>query len=319
MIQQIEEEYLVANRSSGSGNSYKSVCPECYGHNLYYTAHNGIAHCFNCLTTFKTDFVRQGILVEKELDVNAIRIFYDKLSREYTERLRERDIEYLRRRGIGREGIQTFRLGFCSSETIKEYHAPIAEDAGLADSNHRPVLANRYTIPYLTDNDVIDIRGRTALIDMEPKYKSCRWSSLARGATLPFNWDAAYGLAREKKYLLITEGEIKAMVAHLQGFPCVALPGMTSWRIGLKPESNWKCIFVFDSAADKKASREIDIAINKAASNLLQSFVIKLPLFGENKMDLDAFLLHAKGGAQRLEHYIQNALSYNEYFGLRSF
>lgn len=319
MVQQIKEEYLVEHRISGYGQTFKALCPECGGHNLYTTLNNGIAHCFNCLTTFKTDFVSQGIFVEKELDVNAIRLFYDKLSTEYTGRLGRDHREYLKRRGIEDTGIQSFRLGFCPQETIKDYFEPIAEDAGITDRRHCPVLANRYTIPYLSDDVVIDIRGRAALAEMDPKYKSCKYSSYARGAILPFNWDAAYKIAREKKYLLITEGEIKAIVAHLQGFPCVALPGMTSWRIGLKPELDWKCIFIFDSSQDRQKSREIDRAIRNAAERLLNPFVIRLPLFGEDKMDLDAFLLHPQGGAQKLEHFIQDALHYSEYQKLRSF
>lgn len=317
-MQTITEDYLRQHRArGGTANTWKSICPDCGNNNLYYTSHNGFAYCFNCGSAFTTS--KREYVEEKEKDVKAIRGYYRKIQREYAGYITKEHEQYFERRGIDRGGIELFKLGYCPPSSLEAYFDPVAKEAGLADYQNNPVLSERYIFPYVSDGDVIDMRGRASQVDQDPKYKSARWSSKSRGAVYPFNWDNAQLLARQKKYLVITEGEIKAAVAHLQGFPCVALPGMMSWRDGLRPDSDWKLIVIFDSTAHRESQQDIDIAIRRLNERLINLHVARLPLLGQSKQDIDSFLLHPKGGAQRLEYLISNAVSYKEYSQLRTF
>jgi len=317
-MQTITEEYLYTHRArGGSASTWKAICPDCKNNNLYYTTSNGLAYCFNCGSVYTTG--KREYIDEQEKDVPAIREYYKRVQQAYSGYITKEHEQYFNHRGIDKGGIELFQLGFCPTSTLDVYFDPVAKEAGLADYQNNPILAERYIFPYICDGDVIDMRGRASHIDQDPKYKSARGASKSRGAIYPFNWDNAQLLARQKKYLIITEGEIKAAVAHLQGFPCVALPGMMTWREGLRPESDWKLIVIFDSAAKKESQRDIDNAIKRLNERVVNLFVARLPLLGQDKQDLDSFLLHPKGGAQRLEYFIKNAMPFSEYIKLRTF
>lgn len=314
----ISREYLEHNQYEFHARGWKSICPDCGNHNLYYTEDNGFAFCFNCNANYKVADRTFAKRKEKAKDVTAIRAYYAELASFYHGCLDDETRTYLHDRGINDTAITSYQIGYCPPNPLGVYKHPIAVDAGIA-SNGNPSLADRIVIPYLVEDQVCDMRGRATRHDQDPKYKSLFGSSEGRGAINVFNWDRAVAKARQKKYIIITEGEIKALVADLHGFPCVALPGMTTWRRAFLPEPDWRIIVIFDSSRDRKAQLTVDHALTKVHERLPTMYVGILPLLGEDKQDIDSFLLHKSGKEERLQYVIDTALPYAEYRRLRSF
>lgn len=315
----IARDYLESNVYEFHSRGWKAHCPDCGGHNLYYTEDNGFAFCFNCNASYRISGAPVIERNEAPKDISAIRACYGELANLYHGCLPEDSRAYLNNRGIDDVTIDTYRLGYCPSGAIAYYRTSIAVDAGIASTRGVPSLAERITVPYVIDGEVTDIRGRATKPNQDPKYKSLFGASERRGASYPFNWERAVNLARVKKYIIITEGEFKALVADRFGFPCVALPGMASWRRGFIAESDWRVVVVFDAARDRGAQRQIDRAIAKVHERIPTVYVGMLPLLGEDKQDLDSFLLNRRGGAERLASVVDNAVTYKEYARLRSF
>ncbi len=310
--------YLEEHIHEYHARGWKSLCLDCGGHNLYYTSDNGLCHCFNCSVSYKVS----GTVIKRDTkpkDIDAIRAYYAELSHFYQGCI-DKDIRnYLFKRGINDAAIDEYQIGFCPSSALSLYKHPIAVDAGIATTHGNPSLADRIVLPYLVDMQVSDMRGRATKQDQDPKYKSLFGSSESRGAYYLYNWERAVQKAREKKFMIITEGEIKALVADIYGFPCVALPGMAAWRRGFVPESDWRVITIFDATLDRSAQYLVDRALARIHDHIPTMSVGVLPLLGEAKQDLDSFLLHRKGGQDRLQRIVDTAVSYKEYARLRAF
>lgn len=313
-------DYCNRNRQSGSGNNFKVTCPDCNGHNLYITLGNGLAFCFNCFISYTLEGYERNTkkkIQQIQSTVTEVRNAYRKLRDVYQERMTKEHIDFLQRRGIAPEITQEFGVGFCPEYAMREYDYQAFKDAGVTDFHGYPSLGNRLVFPYEADGDVTDLRGRT-WVGEEPKYRSPFLPSVIRGAWYPFNWDRAIVKAQEHKVLIITEGEIKAIAAdHL--FPIVALPGMNSWRRGLVPDPSWRVIVLFDNDARRKNRLDIDRAIRRVSERIPRVHVATLPLLGEQKMDIDAFLIHPQGNERRFTEIVQDAIPYAEYAQLRRF
>lgn len=319
MLQPISSEYIKSNTREYHPRGVKAICPDCGGHNLYYTEDNGLCFCFNCSASYKVNDHQNERAPVKEKDIPAIRAYYGELAEFYHGCIDSETRDYLNHRGIDDNAIQEFSIGYCPTGSLGFYKNPIALDAGVATTSGNPSLADRITLPYIVDGEVSDIRGRATKKEQDPKYKSLFGSSESRGAYYMFNWERASKKARTSKYIIITEGELKALVADRFGFPCVALPGMATWRRVFIPESDWKVIVIFDSSSNAKARREIDHAITRVHERMPTIAVGTLPLLGEDKQDIDSYLLHRNGGKERLQTVVDEAISYDEYRRLRAF
>lgn len=317
--------YCESNRTKPATRGYKTICPSCVGKDLWFTPENGTAFCWECGTSYKVvrslDDVderpaRQFNL--KPFNTVAIRATYAEAAHYYHSCISKEHETFLLRRGISQESINFFKIGFCPASGAPMYLTETAKEAGLADSKGDPWLAGRIVFPYIADNEITDLRGRT-ITDEDPKYKSLYHRSEQRGALYPYNYDAALNRAFDTKVLILTEGEIKAVVADRLGFAIMALPGMMSYRPGLVAQPGIKTVVIFDNAADQGDKIRIDRAIAKMTTRLHTFSVVTLPLLGEQKMDIDTYLLHNKGGKDRFQHYVDNAIEYKLYKRLRSF
>ena len=83
-------------------------------------------------------------------------------------------------------------------------------------------MVGRLSIPYMTDNGVVDLRFR-ALGPEEPKYMG-----LAGNQTHLFNVRA---ILRANDTIAICEGEIDAITLHHKvGIPAIGVPGANNWK-----------------------------------------------------------------------------------------
>lgn len=133
-----------------------------------------------------------------------------------------------------------------------------------------------------------------------------------------FQWLAYLKKAVDDRWLLITEGELKAACASKLGFPTLGLGGV--WNFKGKKElvtpdlsglelTNMSVYIVYDS--DAATNPQVLAAENALAKQLLslkaKPFVLRLPKLSEGKTGLDDFLMAKKGGEKRLTALIEKA------------
>lgn len=319
-MQTITTEYLDTHVVKNETRGRKCICPACLGNDLWDTSSlNGRVHCFNCGTNFRTNTreYEEYVPPQPHPNIEGIRAYYATVAGTYHGCLSPEHEEYLKRRGIDKEGIETFGIGFCPDSIMSLYDHPLAIDSGVARKDKHPILGDRIVFQYRGEGKVTDLRGRIFRGD-GMKYKGLFSSSVRRGANYPFNYDRAMEKAQEQKRIILTEGEMKAILADQHGFPCVALPGMVSWRPLIVP-ADWKVIVIFDNSKISIDRMRIDRAIERVYTKLPSIYVGTLPLEKDDKQDIDSFLLGRGDRARWFEQILDNSLPYNEYKRLRRF
>lgn len=319
-MEYVTKEYCRENRTKGNGSEvYKCLCPNCGGKDLHITEHNNKAYCFECAAFYRIGAQRENTQRQRiNLPIEDIRDFYSNILNFYREALQPAQRQYLTDRGIDDSSIEFFKIGFCSSARIPLYAERRAKESGLSFGDGQPFLSDRIVFPYLAVDKITDLRGR-CVNGEEPRYKSPYHQSSLRGAIYPFNYDVAIQRAREQKLLLITEGEIKTIFAHNAGFACVGLPGMTNWRRGCVIDGDIRVVVVFDNTAAQEDKRRVDRAIYNLSRHLPEFSVATLPLLGQDKMDIDTFILNSKGGVDRFRSILDDSIEYTMYQKLRKF
>jgi hypothetical protein len=321
-MQTITREYLDSNVTEQQSRGRKCICPACSGHNLWDTTlENGLAFCFECEASYRVndDLVGSWEPVKPHPNIEGIREYYEAISRMYHGFVEQEHRSFLSNRGITDGVIETFNIGFCPESRLSIYDHPLAYDSGVARKNDKmPFLGGRITFPFYGEGKVTDLRGRVYKNNKEVKYKGLFFASARRGALYPFNFDRAYAKAQEKKYIIITEGEIKAILADMYGFPCVGLPGMVSWRsMSLPPE--WKVIAIFDNSKHALDRMRIDKALDRVYTKIPSIQIGTLPLEKEDKQDIDSFFLGKGDRVKWFQEIVDNSLSYQTYKQYRRF
>ncbi len=320
MLQYISEEYCVQNRSKKKG---KIICPSCGGNDLGVVPENRFAHCWECGTNYRIGDddgkYRREYDTGVEFDRQAIRELYGSATDYYHSCIGADQLDYLRSRGIDERSIELFKIGFCPNSSAPMYTTKTARESGLADSRGTPWLAGRIVFPYIAEGAVTDLRGRSMQPHDDMKYKSLYHGSRARGAVYPFNYDEALKRAMASKVLILTEGEIKAVVADQHGFAIMALPGMLSYRPGLVLQAGVKLVVIYDNSSRKEDRLRVDKALRDLYRRVPFFSVVTLPMLDQDKMDVDSYILSDRGGANRLKYMVDNAIEYKRYTELRRF
>lgn len=284
--------------------NYKTTCPRCGGNDFYVTPHNGMGYCFHCTYLEKSGESRE--VTQLTYSIEAVREVYKYLADYYHSCLTEEARVYLNSRGFDDGTIERLRLGYITEECPKMLDKALARDTGLFVDG-KSVLAGRISFPYLVGNAVTDIRGRSLDKTHPVKYKSPMGSSEIRGAVFPYNYEDSHTTH------VVTEGEIKAAISSQAGVPAVALPGIVSWRPRLR--CGEKQVIIFDSTTNR-STREITFrAIDSLAGKLVNPYVAMLPLRGNDKMDIDSYILSY--GEEEYRLIVQNALPYDEWATLQ--
>lgn len=332
MHETLSLDYVRSTYTKKQSRGWKCVCPSCGGSDLWYTPENDSAFCFECGGSYKVespDGKARAASGNVEVrpptaeELIEIRRIYTGLQQHYVDSLGDSHLVYLRSRGIDDSTARSFGIGYCpTADQHVLYEDPNARMAGVvqrvADTNV-PQLSDRIVFPYYVDGVATDMRGRAVQQEIEPRYKGLSRKSQERGAIYPFNYARALNAAREQKFVLLTEGEIKAIVADAHGFPCVALPGMLAWKHGFAVDPDVSIIVAFDSNSDEEDKHRVDLALHSLSRKLKPFFVVTMPLLGEPKMDIDLFLMHKRGGFQYFKSLVDNAVPYGTYVKLRRF
>lgn len=318
----ITKEYLEANVVSRSSNSSKHICPDCGGNDLWFTFENGLAFCFNHAESYTTNEDVESDIEDARIesphpDIEGIRSYYGLVADMYHSCLSEEHREYLNRRGLESSDIETYGIGFCPGVRMGLYDHPLAVDSGVARKDKFPALADRIIFQYNGEGAVTDLRGRI-FRGSGMKYRGLFSSSRRRGAIYPYNYDRGMEKATTQGRIIITEGEMKAVLADKFGFPCVALPGMVSWR-PIVPPPGCDVIVLFDNSKNPLDRMRVDRAIERVYMRMARIKVATLPLEREEKQDIDSFLLGKGDRARWFDQILQSSLPYQEYKKLRRF
>jgi len=291
--------------------SYKAECPKCHHHSFYVTPSNGVGYCFRASCSY---LERNGSNVIREKrrsdNVTEIRQRYYDLARYYHSCLDKKATKFLHSRGLTDKTIQERLLGYCPRGNNPFYNDEIAHEAGIAVSKEA-FLADRVIFPYFKNsNTITDLRGRALDKDTELRYKSPYGGAYYRGAIYPYN----YHIVKSARKVLLTEGEIKSEIAIQTGYPTMSIPGISSWRKGFIQDDDQQVVIVFDNERNPDTQLDVISAITRISKELIDPFIAVLPLYNENKAEIDTFI--DKYGAGLFKSVIDNAIPYTTWLRL---
>ncbi len=228
--------------------------------------------------------------------------------------------EYLKGRGLDKESVDAFNIGYASSSweglvrhlSGKGCSLDDAERVGLIkrkDRGHYDRFRERVLFPiYDTSRRVIGFGGRS-MTDREPKYLNSPDSPLFRKGEVLYGLLDARQAIRQKGFALIVEGYFDLIALHINGFKnSVATMGtaLTGGHIRRLRGSAREIYTLFDGdeAGRKAAVRGLDLFLDEG----VPSRAVFLP----SGLDPDDFI--RKEGADSLESVVAGAPPLMELF-----
>ena len=168
-------------------------------------------------------------------------------------------IQYLSSRGITKESIDKFQIGYASSsnDTISYlknnfFDLSIAIELGIIDSGSNGLYARfieRITFPiFLQSGKLVGFGGRT-ISGHNAKYVNSPATKLFNKSVLLFGYNLARESIYQSKEIIITEGYLDVIMLHQAGFTnSVATLGtaLTSQHVPLLKKSDAKVILGYD-------------------------------------------------------------------------
>jgi len=160
----------------------------------------------------------------------AADIFYERLIREYSYE-NSPVIKYLSGRGIEKEYINKFRLGYApdewnflsSDKRLKDYKDEILIEAGLRKKNEKgnvyDQFRNRLMFPVFDQlGNTVGFSGRTLNDDIQPKYLNSPESEIYKKNQVLYGLFQAMESVRKKKEIILVEGNVDLISMHKFGF-----------------------------------------------------------------------------------------------------
>ena len=168
-------------------------------------------------------------------------------------------LQYLYSRGITKESIDKFQIGYASSsnDTINYlknnfFDLNMAKELGIIDSGSNGLYARfieRITFPiFLQSGKLVGFGGRT-ISGHNAKYVNSPATKLFNKSALLFGYNLAKESIFQSKEIIITEGYLDVVMLHQAGFTnSVATLGtaLTSQHIPLLKKSDAKIILGYD-------------------------------------------------------------------------
>ena len=168
-------------------------------------------------------------------------------------------LQYLSSRGITKESIDKFQIGYASSsnDTISYlknnfFDLSIAIELGIIDSGSNGLYARfieRITFPiFLQSGKLVGFGGRT-ISGHNAKYVNSPATKLFNKSVLLFGYNLARESIYQSKEIIITEGYLDVIMLHQAGFTnSVATLGtaLTSQHVPLLKKSDVKVILGYD-------------------------------------------------------------------------
>ena len=330
-----------------SGTSFKACCPF-HGEetpSFIVSPAKQIYHCFGCSNggdaiKFVMEYEKLSYpeAIEKiaaltnfnlEYDNNDSQVLntsiLDAVNKYYQNNLLStlNAIQYLSSRGITKESIDKFQIGYASSsnDTINYlknnfFDLSMAKELGIIDSGSNGLYARfieRITFPiFLQSGKLVGFGGRT-ISGHNAKYVNSPATKLFNKSALLFGYNLARESIYQSKEIIITEGYLDVIMLHQAGFTnSVATLGtaLTSQHVPLLKKSDAKVILGYDG---DKAGME---AAYKASILLAQNdFVGGVVIFqnGQDPADyvkegkveeLKSLFLHPKYFVEFVLYYI---------------
>ena len=266
-----------------SGTSFKACCPF-HGEetpSFIVSPAKQIYHCFGCSNggdaiKFVMEYEKLSYpeAIEKiaaltnfnlEYDNNDSQVLntsiLDAVNKYYQNNLLStlNAIQYLSSRGITKESIDKFQIGYASSsnDTISYlknnfFDLSMAIELGIIDSGSNDLYARfieRITFPiFLQSGKLVGFGGRT-ISGHNAKYVNSPATKLFNKSALLFGYNLARESIYQSKEIIITEGYLDVIMLHQAGFTnSVATLGtaLTSQHVPLLKKSDAKVILGYD-------------------------------------------------------------------------
>jgi hypothetical protein len=231
------------------GKYWESACPICGGKDRFvFWQDNGNFWCRRCEIKGFVDQEAQSTLTEdqiadierrkrqaKQAELDRKRTALERLQAKRPDVIYHKNLngqtQYLQERwGLYPETIDQFRVGYCQACPTSTY-------------------SDSFTIPYYWSEKLVNVRHRLLNPNGSGKYRP-EASGLP---TAIFNAD----MIKDEEWLVLVEGEFKAMVLHQFGFPTIAIPGASNDGLikkSLPLFSKGQTVYVtLDPGADKQA------------------------------------------------------------------
>ena len=285
----------------------KQQCPSCGKHSLWYTAHNDFAYCFSC------GYKSKGGTGERKLSlppphIRELRAAYEAMLAATT--MPDWVRAWLHRRGVSDTSIERFRIGYLPPEARCDH--PYGAEAGIALRDGSYFLRGRVLFPYINRfGDVTDVRGRVIEPDFafapDRKYLSPYRSAVERWSFDPYN-----AAASRNQFVVVTEGELKAIASEQAGFPTVAFPGIRSYRNNLLIPAGARVVICFDyqqNHFDHVVAATVETA--KRIERMTDDVRVAILPLTKDKVDIDGFILDH--GADAYRRRIHAALPWREW------
>jgi DNA primase len=174
-------------------------------------------------------------------------------------------LNYLEKRGLSKETIVKYRLGYTDGNVLSlgtAFEMEMATEIGLVNKGGYEMMSHRITVPNLTEEGYCDfIMGRTVTND-KIKYLGARMPKPIQG----------FFEVRHSPILFVVEGQFDWLTLRQWGYPAIAMSGTHSTK------ANDQLI------AGKKLVAVPDYDESNVGLEAAQRLVSK---FGENAMILD--------------------------------
>ncbi len=197
--------------------------------------------------------------------------------------------EYLQSRGVSRETIDAFQIGYAPPErewlfrflSQKSYSADFLRKVGLFIDNERgrggALFASRIMFPISNARGEIIAFGGRAMGDGQPKYLNSPETAFFRKGENLFGLDKAVQAIRKDGFFVVVEGYMDVVAMHQAGFTnCVAPLGtaLTEQQVRVLKRLAPRAVLVFDSDAPGQKATERAIELMEAQDLIVQVGVV---------------------------------------------
>lgn len=210
------------NHKTKSAKEWSSACPQCGGEDRFlFWPNEGNFWCRQCELSGFVDQEAQATLTDdqranierrkrlaRQVEIDRKRTALERLQAKRNDLAYHRNLNgnsgYVQRKwGINADTIDTFRVGYCNA---------------CPTSPH----SDSITIPYYWGDSLINLRHRLSSPNGQGKYRP---EAVGLPAAI-FNANIIAG----EDWLVLVEGEFKAMVLQQNGLPAIAIPGATNFK-----------------------------------------------------------------------------------------
>ncbi len=338
-----------------SGSNFKAICPF---HNenspsFFVSPEKQIFNCFGCgkggdmfkfvMEMEGVEFVdalrilakKAGIELKREdpktktekselqsICTDSARYFYRNLNTD----VGIEALEYLKKRGLKKETIDDFRLGYATDHwdglfnflTLKGYKPEMIERAGLVlcsmksgKKRYFDRFRGRVMFPILDVNGyIVGFTGRYIKErENEGKYVNSPQTPIFDKSNILYGLEKAKTEIKKLGSVIVVEGQMDVIISHQEGIKNVVASSGTALTLNQikllkRYTNNIKMAFDMDSAGDMATKRGIDVAMEEE----MNVSVVRIP---EGKDPADFILSH---GAEDLKNAFENPISIMEYY-----